>query len=188
MEALTDMINQRYMEDLGAFIIKDNNGNYKYGNIISEKTLEFANYKFRQGHFVNGKLQLEFIDLVNNSIEMVEVEVDSVNNQFSVMPKVMPSEPVSLNVSEIKAKIEAEIAMAEQFGDEKWSNVLKDAYECYDETTNTVDVAKVEKIIENSGYDNPADIDVLRSTLQLDSLDQSLNEDVCVNPIKIAFK
>lgn len=188
LKALTDIINKKYLENLGAFIIKDSNGNYKYGNIISEKTPEFANYKFRKGHFVNGKLQLEFIDLGNNSIEMVEVEVDSVNNQFSVMPKVMPSEPVSLNVSEIKAKIEAEITMAEQFGDEKWSNVLKDAYECYDETTNTVDVAKVEKIIENSGYDNPADIDVLRSTLQLDSLDQSLNEDVCVNPIKIAFK
>ena len=31
-------------------------------------------------------------------------------------------------------------------------------------------------------------ITMLRDSLQLNSLDQNRNEDVCVNPIKIAFK
>ena len=187
INALTEMINQRFIEDRGAFIIKDSRGNYQYGNIISEQTPEFADYKFRQGYIIDGKYQLEFTNLATNNIEMIEIELDPVSNQFSIMPKVIPAEPVSLNISEMKSKIQEEMDIIEQLGDEKWLNILKDAYECYDEETNTIDVEKVEKILEESGYDDMS-ITMLRDSLQLNSLDQNRNEDVCVNPIKIAFK
>ena len=46
MAKVTDIINKKYLEDNGSFIITDKNGNYKYGNIISDQTPEFKNYKF----------------------------------------------------------------------------------------------------------------------------------------------
>ena len=187
LEALTDIINKKYLENLGAFIIKDSKGNYKYGNIISEKTPEFANYKFNQGYIIDGVYQLEFTDLATNNIEMVEVSIDTIKNEFSIRPRIIPSEPKSLNVSEMKENVLEELNNPIIQEDEKWVNVLKKALEYYDEINNIIDVESVEKVLEESGYDDLS-IDMLRISLQLKDLDQNQREDVCVNPIKIKFK
>ena len=187
MEALTYMINQRYMEDLGAFIIKDSNGNYKYGNIISEKTPEFANYKFNRGYIRDGVYQLEFIDLATNTRETIEISIDPIKNEFYIRPRIIPSESRPLNVKEIKKKILEELNNPIIQGEEQWKNVLEEALEYYDEINNTIDVESVEKVLEESGFDDMS-IMMLRISLQLNGLDQNQNEDVCVNPIKIKFK
>ena len=179
-----ELINKEYLKQLGAFVIQDG-GKYRYGNIITDQTPEFKNYKFDGVETTSTSMQLRFIDLSTNQPVLVECEIDRANNQFKIKPLDKQEQSNSLVIADVKAEIRNAFAKIpflqayQSLGD----NILN----LYDETNNTVDIPAIEQLLADSGI-NSLLLQGLKRTLKLDALSSEQQQDLCVNPIKIKFK
>lgn len=182
------IINQKYLENNGAFIITDSRGELKYGNIITEQTPEFKNYKFDSVTVDNGAYKLRFMNLDTNSIEELEMSLDPASNSFFVTPPVQPTQITSFNVSENKPNIENSImdTIFWEYATPETKQILQQIFDCFDETTNTVDVNTIEQLLQQA--DLGLVEDSIRESLMLNQLNGEPQQDICINPIKISFK
>ena len=192
LNLLTNQIIDRYLEDLGTFIIWGPNGECKYGNIISEQTPEFANLKFIRSYRHNGKYVLEFKNLVTDTVEKHEIEIDQASDSFLITPAIAINQTPTVDVVKMRQLVEEEISLCEAVmgiipGIESKISLYKEIQQCYDESTNTINVPQIYEIMSQYGLDDISKDSIVR-TLRLSELDQSQNEDMCINPIKIKFK
>ena len=193
LQKATDLINKKYLETDGAFIITDINGNFKYGSIFSENTPEFKNYKYKSIQSISGGYVITFMNLENNMEEQIEIGLDSKENMFLVKPKIqeITSTPSILNVGELKQEIQNKFNNSLLSNKPKYVSFMEKVLSYFNEETNTVDVDKINFELVNSGIDNPIVNKQITRLLQLDrlkNLEEEQKQDLCINPIKIRFK
>ena len=193
LQKATDLINKKYLETDGAFIITDINGNFKYGSIFSENTPEFKNYKYKSIQSISGGYVITFMNLENNMEEQIEIGLDSKENMFLVKPKTQEiiSTPSILNVDELKQEIQNKFNNSLLSNKPKYVSFMEKVLSYFNEETNTVDIDKINFELVNSGIDNPIVNKQITRLLQLDrlkNLEEEQKQDLCINPIKIRFK
>ena len=184
-----ELINKKFLENKGVFIIKVNN-KYKYGNIIDPRTPEFENYKFDGYTEIGGRYLLRFMDLTTNVMQEIEIELDPTTDTFSIRPNTSKSSAPTLNIKNLKQEIQDKFDNTPILKDNpKWTDLLSKVLQFYNEETNTVDIAAVLNVLDNSGMSRISMIG-FRKTIQIDKLIESKQpeEDMCINPIKIRFK
>ena len=191
-ERATELIEKKFLENNGAFIIKVN-GVRKYGNIIDPRTPEFQNYKFDNYTTIDGKHILRFMDLSTNTMQEIEIELDPTSDSFKLVP-MSNSEAVgqssTIDVKTIKQQVIEELSSPIITADPLWSNIAKQVLPYYNEEANTIDVESIRTILNNANLD-PIALMLFESTLQLDNItaiEPKQAEDLCINPIKIKFK
>ena len=187
LKLVTYQINRRYIQDPGAFFITDARGIYKYGNVVSENTPEFENLKFERWSLSGNTYVLEFKNLQTNTIEKHEIMWDQASDSFLIKPTSVNTTQDVVNVAEIEQAVREDLNNPIIQEDRPWVECMERALVYYDKEANVVNVAEIDKIIEEYGFDEMTKT-LMRNTLKLDSLDSTQNKDMCVNPIKIKFK
>lgn len=179
-------LHQKYLEMPGAFIIETPSG-FKYGNIISDQTSEFKNYKFKGINTTQSGYTLTFTDLSTNTTQTVEVEVDYESDSFKLIPKKQKSNPSALNVGDLKDSIYNKYSKTPMWNNLQIRELITKVLTYYNADENFVDLVSIEALLNESGL-NPVTLRGLRSALQLNDLVNEQNLDECINPIKIRFK
>ena len=177
-------VQNKYLESNGTFIITDASG-FKYGNIITDVTPEFANYKFIDYTSNSGIYTLRFMDLETNTIQEIDIELDQRTNSFKLTPLSGETKQPSLDVESIKQSIENEFTDGLMAADVTLKNLAMKILKYYDVGNNTIDIAAIKTVLDASGLD-PIMRMMFESTLQLNNLEQ--NQDSCIPSIKIKFK
>ena len=176
------MVNEEYIKTPGSFYIWDGK-KYKYGNIITDQTPEFENLLFEPSTDSNQPQNvLKFIDSTNGNEVFVEIDTNTNDNTFEVQPQSngssnTPSQDFKAIKEEVTEKLNNSV-----FGkNDKNKQTIQDILDCYKD--DSIDFVTLEQIL-NSGRIPRLAINNFRKTLKLDEIQQ----DVCVNPIKISFK
>jgi hypothetical protein len=142
--AIIDDIHRKYLDDnFGAFIVMYNNNVYKYGNIITDKTPEFENYKFVYGPLVQksvGEFYLKFIDTATGKEVLIPIQFNNEDNSFSIIPPSSENdnETNTLNVSKLKQEIISKFEKS--IWGQKNPNVVSKLLSYFDEDTNTINI------------------------------------------------
>lgn len=179
-------VHEKYLESNGAFIIKDSSG-FKYGNIITDATPEFNNYKFVDYAIKQGGYVLRFMDLNTNTIQEIDIELDPRTNSFKLIPQTSSKPSSNLNIGQIKQEITSRFSRSPLSSDPTFSALLNDILKFYDEKSNTVDLVAVESVLAGSNLDAMV-LRGFRRTLRLSEIENNQSLDECINPIKIRFK
>lgn len=177
-------IQNKYLESNGAFIINVAS-RPKYGNIITNATPEFANYKFIDYTSNSGVYTLRFMDLETNTIQEIDIELDPRTDSFKLTPLSGKTKQSSLDVESIKRTVENEFKSSLLVADAALKNLSMEILKYYNVENNTIDVAAIKTVLDSAGLD-PIMKMMFESTLQLNNLEQ--NQDLCIPPIKIKFK
>ena len=166
----------------GTFIINVN-GHWKFGNLHTAQTSEFANYKFQRSDYTSDQYILTFIDLATNQTKEIAIELDLTNNAFKVVPETANT---SLNIAEIKQEILNEFNQSLYASDQAMNQLITNILTYYNDQTNSVDMEQVKTLLDNSTLD-PFTRMTVEITLKLDQLTQNQDQQ-CINPISIPFK
>lgn len=184
---ILDQIHAQYVSNFGAFIVRDPSGNYHYGNIISEQTPEFKHFKIKNFEIRQGRNIGHFIDLSTNTPHEIEIELDLANNAFSVMPLMVSDEKPDVNITKIKDDIRTSWQNSVLGKNPKYDQLFANILECYNEETNSVDVDKIEDLLQQAEL-RPLTLQSIRRTLLLEELSEQSSQNVCINPKTIFFK
>lgn len=195
LRKVTEQINKLYLENNGAFIIRDAKGNFKYGNVISERTPEFKNYKFDSLTTTQSGYTLRFINLDTNSVEEIDMTLDLNTDSFVITPLKPANQNTvgsQFNVSEHYPAIEKAIT-GNPIVYGRYKQLIDRMLACFDPVNNTVDINALNSVIAEGNF-SPLTLPAIRQALMLDviengtSMDELVENESCVNPIKIKFK
>jgi hypothetical protein len=131
-----------------------NNNVYKYGNIITDRTPEFENYKFVYGPLVQksvGEFYLKFIDTATGKEVLIQIQFNNEDNSFSIIPPSPENdnETNTLNVSKLKQEI------ISKFEKDLWAKNNPDKFNeilsHFDENKNIINIDEINNILSNLG-------------------------------------
>ena len=178
-------INQKYLELPGAFIITTQSG-FKYGNIITDRTPEFKNYKFKGITTTQSGYTITFTDLSTNTTQEVEVEVDLSTDSFKLIPNSTEEASTTVDVAQRKQELIKEFNTGLIPTDPVLSKLATEILNHYHEDTQMIDVDAIEDLLNNANLDGIM-LSLFKATLNLDEVIQN-SQDMCISPIKIKFK